>query len=273
MNPEEIQTQLTQIEQKIANIEAMEGFSAEELQNMLAPFQKERAELKAQLPPTTKSVAARGIASDGNIGGDVITGDNNHIQHIINIYQDGGGTISPERLQHALTSYTDWVMTHYGRLPLRGLSDREYYLPDPDLPDIYVSLAAQKEAERGRQEEKEPAPVDMSNLLSQGPRLVITGGPGSGKTTFLRHIAYLLAHAIYTGEDQVIRKSLNLEGEIPLPIYLSLADYHRYHQTEKGTLIAFISHTLKQQHGVYGLPDDFFEANAFPGQHDLSSPR
>lgn len=259
MNQQEIQTQLTQIEQNIANIKAMSGFSAEQLQTMLAPLQQKKTELQAQLLPAPKSVGQRGIATNGDISGDVITGDNNHIQHIINIYQDGGGTISPQRLQHALTSYTDWVMTHYGRLPLRGLSDREYYLPDPDLPDIYVSLAAQKEAEHGWQEkEQETEPIDMSNLLSQGPRLVITGGPGSGKTTFLRHIAYLLAHAIRTGDDRAIRKTLNLQGDIPLPIYLSLADFHRYRQTENGTLIDFISHTLIQQHGVYGLPNDFF---------------
>jgi len=202
-----------------------------------------------------QGVGERGVLSGGAVGGDIVTGDNNHIEHIIHIYQAGGGQLSATRLKRAIVDYAEWVVTHYGRLPLRGLSDKEYYLPHPDLPDIYVSLVAQSGFGRGERGSQ----IDMSTLLNQGPRLVITGGPGSGKTTFLRHIAYLLAHAIHTGEDAGVRQLLNLKGAIPLPIYLSLADYHRYRQTHtEGTLIDFISHTLIQQHGVYGLPPDFF---------------
>ena len=67
LNPEEIQTQLTQIKQNIANIEAMLGFSAEQLQEMLAPLLETKAELEAQLSLITQSVGERGIVIMGII--------------------------------------------------------------------------------------------------------------------------------------------------------------------------------------------------------------
>ncbi|RME12391.1 MAG: NACHT domain-containing protein, partial [Bacteroidetes bacterium] len=204
------------------------------------------------------------IQVDGDfVQGDKVEGDkvmgNKVIQNIVQIYREAGGRISDERLSQAVHNYAGWVMENYGRVPLRGLGDKEYDMPDPDLPAVYVSLMAQKEAGRWQEREAEPKPVDMSSLLSQGRRLVITGAPGSGKTTFLRHIAYMLARALYSGDDKPVRQYLNLTGDLPLPIYLSLGDYHRYRQNNgDGTLIDFISYTLFQQHGVYDLPKDFF---------------
>lgn len=256
------------VQQGVAAQEGLRGvLPDEQLAGILAALQEKEAALLVQLVGSgvvalgagAIAVGERGAQVGGAVGGNVVTGDNNHIEHIVQIYQDEGGRVSADRLKRAIADYAQWVMTYYGRLPLRGLSDREYHLPDPDLPDIYVSLAAQSEAGHWAQREEKAEPIDMSGLLSQGPRLVITGGPGSGKTTFLRYIAFLLARAIHTGDDTAVRQWLHLQGPIPLPIYLSLADYHRYRRENKeGTLIDFISHTLIQQHGVYGLPPDFF---------------
>ncbi|NKQ37578.1 MAG: SUMF1/EgtB/PvdO family nonheme iron enzyme [Chloroflexi bacterium] len=209
------------------------------------------------------------------IGGDLVQGDkldgdkvqgDKIIANIVHIYRAGGGRISDEQLSQGIVNYASWVMKTYGRIPLRGLSEDEDRLIEPDLPDVYVSLAAQEEARGAHRPEtaEERQPVDMSSLLAQGQKLVITGAPGSGKTTFLRHIAYLLARAIHTGNETAVRQQLNLRGPIPLPIYLSLGDYYRDKQENKsgvrqsGTLLDFISHTLIQQHSVYNLPDDFF---------------
>ncbi|HID52846.1 MAG TPA: NACHT domain-containing protein [Anaerolineae bacterium] len=194
------------------------------------------------------------------VAGDKVRGDK-IMAHIVHIYRAGGGRIPDEQLRQGIANYASWVMKTYGRIPLRGLSEEEDRLIEPDLPDVYISLAAQEEARGARRPEtaEERQPVDMSSLLAQGQKLVITGAPGSGKTTFLRHIAYLLARAIHTGDETAARQQLNLRGPIPLPIYLSLGDYHRYKQERKsGTLIDFISRTLIRQHSVYNLPDDFF---------------
>jgi hypothetical protein len=233
-----------------------DNFAGDQLAGMLAPLHQKETVLLTQL------LGDLSVTGDV-VGGDKLAGDkvlgNKVIQNIVHIYREGGGRVSDERLGQAVADYAGWVMSYYGRVPLRGLSDREFDMPDPDLPDVYVSLAAQKEASRWQEREKEPEPVDMSSLLNQGRRLAITGAPGSGKTTFLRHIAYLLARALHTGDETPVRRYLSLDGPLPLPIYLSLGDYHRYRQQNgDGTLIDFISYTLIQQHGVYDLPPDFF---------------
>ena len=219
---------------------------------------------KAKLAERETAVRAQLIGGDlvrgDKVAGDKVQGDK-IMAHIVNVYRAGGGRIPDAQLRQGIANYASWVMKTYGRIPLRGLSEEEDRLIEPDLRDIYVSLAAQKE-ERGehwREEEAERDVIDMSRLLAQGKNLVITGAPGSGKTTFLRHIAYLLARALAAGDETAARQQLNLRGPLPLPIYLSLGDYYRYKQENKGgTLIQFISHSLIQQHSVYNLPDDFF---------------
>ena len=281
MDKKTLQQQLIQLQQAIKAQEALRGIlPAETIEAMLTELRSKEQIVVAQLAGSgataqgdgaiaqgkgATAVSDRGVNIGGDMGAPLVTGDNNHISHIVTIYQQGGGRIADGRLRQAIADYAGWVMESYGRIPLRGLSDREYNLPDPNLPDVYVSLVAQQqEIDRFNhrpeaQREERPEPVDMRSLLGQGDRLVITGGPGSGKTTFLRHIAYLLAYAIYTGDETAVRQQLNLDGPIPLPIYLSLGDYYRYKQEKRdGTLVSFISYTLLQQHGVYDLPDDFF---------------
>jgi hypothetical protein len=180
----------------------------------------------------------------------------------------------------AIDRYLVRVENWYGRLPLRGMQQREDGVPDLTLDDVYVSLAAQVSEEKNRQrrgrlemESPVPGPIDMRQLLRLGSRLVIIGGPGSGKTTYLRLIATALARAIRTGDDTPVRERLGLRGVLPLPIYLSLSEYHRYWQTHardrdprKGTLLDFISHSLIRHQAVIGLPGDFFEHVLTQGQ-------
>jgi energy-coupling factor transporter ATP-binding protein EcfA2 len=252
-----IAAEMETVQNAIAAQENLAGILPnDQLAGMLAPLHQKETVLLTQL------LGSLVVAGDA-VGGDKLAGDkimgNKVIQHIVHIYREGGGRVSDEQLSRAIAKYASWVMDSYGRVLLRGLRDLEDEMPDPDLPDVYVSLAAQKEASRWQEREKEPQPVDMSGLLNQGHRLAITGAPGSGKTTFLRHIAYLLARALHTGDETPVRQQLDLDGPLPLPIYLSLGDYHRYRQSNgDGTLIDFISYTLFHQHGVYDLPKDFF---------------
>ena len=97
MTQQEIQTQLTKVEEAIANIKAMQGtLSAEQLQASLVPLEQKRKELKAQLPQATynadvqgdgvvaqgdnaTAVADGGVVVDGNVQGNIITGSGNTI--------------------------------------------------------------------------------------------------------------------------------------------------------------------------------------------------
>jgi formylglycine-generating enzyme required for sulfatase activity/energy-coupling factor transporter ATP-binding protein EcfA2 len=168
----------------------------------------------------------------------------------------------------SLRRYLQWVQTHYGRLNLRGVEERQRKIHDLTLDDVYVSLAATldpDEAQRRQPEQEKPdAGVDMRDLLSKNDKLAITGAPGCGKTTYLRIIAGALARAHLTEDVLPVQRRLGLDGPLPIPIFITLSEYNRYRRQrrdavdpEDGTLRRFITHRLR---GTIGrLPADFFE--------------
>lgn len=108
--------------------------------------------------------------------------------------------------------------------------------------------------------------VDLSSILSIADKLVITGGPGSGKTVLLQYIAWVLSSALLSKNADLARQQLGLEGAVPLPVLVPLnayakhlQDYRRLSDPKATTLPTFISHYLIRRHAALGLPDDFFE--------------
>ena len=115
---------------------------------------------------------------------------------------------SDESLNQSLLDYLRWLQDKTATIELRGVSrgGRQVSL---DLDRVYVPLEATVAAEeniqelssggdigsrmmtsRGRPEQRE---ITLDHVLTLGRQLVITGGPGCGKTTVLRHIAWVLA--------------------------------------------------------------------------------
>ena len=232
------------------------------------------------------AVGPRGVNIGGDVGGGIVTGDNNSVTHIHHVYQQAPGqpALDEAAFTAALGRYLGWVERRYGRLDLRGVEKREQQVLSLTLDDVYVSLAAvlapeRKKAPRRAPEEEPEAhmqPIDMSRLLALSPRLVITGGPGSGKTTYLRLIAAGVTRALRLNQPQAVQTHLGLAAPLPLPVMISLSDYNRYRRRHsqsddprQGTLIAFISHSLIRQQAAIGLPADFFERLLVQGQSCL----
>ncbi len=227
-------------------------------------------------------VAAEGsLVVGGEVGGNV----NHSVSFIRNVYQQAPGApiLDEEQFDAALGRYLGWVERRYGRLNLRGVEKREQQALSLTLDDIYVSLAALVNPPRkghGRpdaeQREERLEPIDMGRLLPISPRLVITGGPGCGKTTFLHLIAGSVAKAMRLNEAKAAADHLGLVEPLPLPIVVSLSEFNRYrrrqhqaHDPHQGTLIRFISHSLIRQQAGIGLPADFFERLLVQGRSCL----
>ena len=91
--------------------------------------------------------------------------------------------------------------------------------------------------------------LNVEEVISSGKKMVILGGPGSGKTTILRHLA---------------GKLISDEGSTLFPILVPLREYSRFKKvTENISLISFltkyfISHDLN-------IPEDFFTKNLSSG--------
>jgi formylglycine-generating enzyme required for sulfatase activity len=235
-------------------------------------------------------VATHGSAINTAPGGAAVVGDNNltitgDITHIVNILA-GAGPQSEADYAIAVEGYLDWVIAAFGRVTLRGIKREGQQAIELPLEQVYVPLAAEalpdareilKRNLRRTQEADEPASaqrISMSELLSQGRHLVAIGAPGCGKTTVLYHIAWTLARALRTGEEEAARALLGIDGPIPLPIYVPLSLYaeHRrlfanHADPKQCQLATFISHHLIERQAGEELPADFFAALLKKGQH------
>jgi len=161
-----------------------------------------------------------------------------------------------------VTGYLRWLQERTECIELRGI-ERAGGVPVVrlDLKTAYVPLRA-KWMNDGRSD------LALSQVLGFGNRLVIVGGPGSGKTTVLTHMAWALASSLLAGESEPARSRLGLTiapQALPLPLFVPLASFARYLRNLPGnappehrTLAHFISYHLISKQANFGLPADFF---------------
>ncbi len=242
--------------------------------------------------PNAQAVGAGGVLVGGNVGGGINTGT-----QIINNYLAGGQVRDPARLEQHVTSYLRWVRERCGHIELRGIERGGRKVLSLDLDKAYVPLEATVTApkeersgllglldrllqfrpgrkatpsEAALQEEGQlvKAAVGLDDALGLGNRLVVTGGPGCGKTTVLLHIAWALASAILDGSD-LAKERLGLDRPLPVPIFIPLASYARHLRELKRqpnasadprdrTLSAFVTRYLIGREHDFDLPPDFF---------------
>jgi formylglycine-generating enzyme required for sulfatase activity len=178
--------------------------------------------------------------------------------------------------------YLHWLAKTCGRLVLRGIRSPDGSYIELNLDDIYVPLEAveflpQKERRPARpgkgevemQEHELPAtrPLNLRDLLKVGPRIVVIGGPGSGKSTVLQHIAWTMATSLVDNRPDLARDRLGLSGPLPLPILVPLhafaehrARYRQAADPELSTLAACVFDYLTRDKGAPDLSLDFFKS-------------
>ncbi|HEX3553088.1 MAG TPA: SUMF1/EgtB/PvdO family nonheme iron enzyme [Thermoanaerobaculia bacterium] len=163
---------------------------------------------------------------------------------------------SPVDLTQATETYLKYLVERYRYLDFKGLgvSDRvPLRLP---LLEMYVPLKARVEAPEGETWDRlrlagrkpteaetealglrvsEPQPI--LSLLKKHDGLIVLGDPGSGKSSFLKFLALVLA----TGQG----KSLGLQGR--LPVLLPLAAYANVIAEEEIRLDRFIARYYEQR--------------------------
>ena len=143
----------------------------------------------------------RGVAVSGNMqGSTVITGDGTVINQLTGA--------PPHNAQEALDRYCHILVNSSRQMSLRGLdvgeSDPTGEQPRLDLAQVYVDLLTttqvptdknqqeRRERERWR-EERDTEPLSALGAVAANRRVVLLGDPGSGKSTFLTHLALCLA--------------------------------------------------------------------------------
>ncbi len=169
-----------------------------------------------------------------------------------------------------MRGYLDWVCDRYDRITLRGIERGGKQVVELPLDQVYVPLQAvytpdetrPDDAEATREAERR---ITLDQVLELGPHIILTGGPGSGKTTVLQHILWTLAEALRQGNPALAVERLGLQPPLPLPIYLPLSLYARYLRdlpadapAGRRTLAAFVNDYLLRNQSYLGLSPDFF---------------
>jgi len=141
------------------------------------------------------ALGAGAVQVGGNVGGNVITGDNN--------------TINPdpekERLARARERYLRRLQQQCNVLPLAAMGGDEGVGEELSLEKVYVALdtttrATLTEAEEKARFDREDRPFTALEAATQERRLALLGDPGGGKSTFVRQLAAQTAAAALAGK-------------------------------------------------------------------------
>jgi hypothetical protein len=261
--------------------------------NDIAALQRRIAELEAAQANLTGAgaiaqvggvaVGAAGVKTADN-SGTIITGT----QIVTHYHAAAGGALPKEQIARQVAGYLSWLRARTQCIELRGIERaggapvvllplETAYVPlrARSLPRVGAALPHQGGNERGRSGRPDgtaaaerDSDITLNQVLGLGRRLVIIGGPGSGKTTVLLHMAWALASSLLTGTPEPACSRLGLSSDpsaLPLPIVVPLASFARYRrqlpgqaQAREQTLAHFISHHLISRQADFDLPADFF---------------
>ncbi len=206
-----IQTELEEVTQTITGLR--KHLSGPALEAALQPLLAKQTELQARLVAgggQLQTTGERGVVA-ARAGANIITGDGNSVTTIIKLYRQGQSAADPARLRRQIAGYLHWVVERFSAIELRGIKRDGQQVVQLNLETVYVPLAARA------YRDSRPQKISLDQVLKQGQHVVITGGPGCGKTTVLLHLAYTLSLAIGADQPDLAYQKLGLTGSPPPP--------------------------------------------------------
>ena len=120
--------------------------------------------------------------------------------------------------------YYESIEREFYRLDISGIdNDRAFEIP---LSEIYVRLRVMSEDDAPPDADniRGVGTVDIQAALLRYSKLVIVGDPGSGKSTFLKFVALMLARSTLLNNPSIAIERLSLTEPLPIPIFIPCWD-------------------------------------------------
>jgi formylglycine-generating enzyme required for sulfatase activity/predicted MPP superfamily phosphohydrolase len=131
---------------------------------------------------------------------------------------------SPSTPVYDPTRYFEWLNEECTWVELRGLQVPSGKAHKFKMADLYTPLytTAGLKEEEGRSDKigMQQRKVNLDELVKQ-PRSVIIGDPGSGKSTFIRHIGAIICRTLLKIEPDASKERLDISIP-PVPLYVRL---------------------------------------------------
>ena len=285
---EELTKKLEKIENAIIAQEGLRGvFPEEQVERSLFTLRQEKQAILLQLEDAGTKIEGDVDSGGGAVipgvvkteGGDFTGRDRN-----TNIYNGIYNGMAPKTDEEALAIYRAVVADRCSHLPLRGLSkhssDATSTRKTLSLPGVYINLNTEQSVDpervakaiRGEIEDWRSPPVERGEaremtgtkrkplsalaavILTQN--LVLLGDPGSGKTTFLNHLAFSLAKESW----KQIPDWPEPERDI-LPVAITLRDFaywiaglEKTRQASAGLLWDYLQYDLEKSNLSFVAP-------------------
>jgi formylglycine-generating enzyme required for sulfatase activity/energy-coupling factor transporter ATP-binding protein EcfA2 len=123
--------------------------------------------------------------------------------------------------------YLEWLLKGCGSVDIRGLQVSGGKMRRFDIEELYTPLytvgAEVKEGISNRQTVKIlPGKVKLAEVLKK-KRTVVIGDPGSGKSTFLRHVAVILCRTLLGEKPNAAKEKLGIDN-VPLPLFIRIGE-------------------------------------------------
>ncbi len=175
---------------------------------------------------------------------------------IVSVLKQIGATLeesyTAEDFACDVAAYTAHIERTVRNLKIIGVVPKDQNV-DPELSGIFVPLriASNEPATSSQQ-----LPVSLVAALEQCPYLVLLGGPGSGKSTATKHLAW--SHAALNQSTLTFTYPALLSGN-PLPLRIELRRLNEERKRENYDFLSFVTEVLLKREGVEINPQMFKE--------------